>query len=106
VAQPIKNIVCIKVVSEWFDISIKDLLGERRSRNLVNARQTAMYILRQNTRLSLPEIGEVMGGRDHTTVMAACRRVEKLLEEASWQADITEIEQTVLEQSFPDTQAL
>ncbi|MFI6705752.1 chromosomal replication initiator protein DnaA [Nonomuraea sp. NPDC050478] len=67
--------------SEYFGISIDDLCGSSRSRALVNARQIAMYLARELTELSLPKIGQQFGGRDHTTVMHAERKIRSLIAE-------------------------
>ncbi len=65
----------------YFSLSIDDLCGTSRSRVLVNARQIAMYLCRELTDLSLPKIGQTFGGRDHTTVMHADRKVRQLMAE-------------------------
>jgi chromosomal replication initiator protein len=65
----------------YFDLSIDDLCGTSRSRVLVTARQIAMYLCRELTDLSLPKIGQVFGGRDHTTVMHADRKIRTLMAE-------------------------
>jgi chromosomal replication initiator protein len=61
--------------AEYFGVSMEDLKGQSRSRVLVNARQVAMYLCRELTDLSLPRIGQAFGGRDHTTVMHADRKI-------------------------------
>nr|WP_228255006.1 chromosomal replication initiator protein DnaA [Ornithinimicrobium avium] len=68
-------------VSDYFQISIEELCGTSRSRSLVNARQIAMYLCRELTELSLPKIGQHFGGRDHTTVMHAERKIRQLMGE-------------------------
>jgi chromosomal replication initiator protein len=67
--------------SEYFGVSIEDLRGQSRSRVLVNARQVAMYLCRELTDLSLPRIGQAFGGRDHTTVMHADRKIRQQMAE-------------------------
>ena len=62
------------VATEW-QISVEALLGRDRSKGIVEPRQVAMYLLRQETNASLPQIGEVLGGRDHTTVMYAIQKI-------------------------------
>jgi chromosomal replication initiator protein len=57
-------------------LSPEDLKGKKRTSEIANARQIAMYIIREITELSLPLIGEYFGGRDHTTVLYALRKVE------------------------------
>ena len=69
------------VTAEYFSISIEDLTGASRSRVLVGARQMAMYLCRELTDLSLPKIGEKFGGRDHTTVMHADRKIRQQMKE-------------------------
>ena len=65
----------------YFGLSMDDLCGSSRSRVLVNARQIAMYLCRELTDLSLPKIGQQFGGRDHTTVMHADRKIRELMAE-------------------------
>lgn len=66
---------------EYFGVSMADLCGPSRTRNLVQARQVAMYLCRELTDLSLPSIGREFGGRDHTTVMHAEKKIVKCLAE-------------------------
>ena len=65
----------------YFDISIEEMISTDRSRVLVSARQVAMYLCREMTELSLPKIGHLFGKRDHTTVMHACRKIDKQMAE-------------------------
>jgi chromosomal replication initiator protein len=65
----------------YFSLTIEDLCGSSRSRTLVNARQIAMYLCRELTDLSLPKIGQQFGGRDHTTVIHADRKIRTLMAE-------------------------
>ncbi|WP_462419094.1 chromosomal replication initiator protein DnaA [Kytococcus sp. Marseille-QA3725] len=65
----------------YFTISVEEIQGASRSRNLTRARQIAMYLCRELTDLSLPKIGKEFGGRDHTTVMHAERKIKQLLSE-------------------------
>jgi chromosomal replication initiator protein len=69
-----------KVVAEYFKIRVADLLSKRRSRSIARPRQIAMALAKDLTRHSLPEIGDAFGGRDHTTVLHACRRIKALRE--------------------------
>ena len=71
----------IAQTASYFGYSIDDLCGPSRTRALVTARQIAMYLCRELTELSLPKIGQQFGGRDHTTVMTADRRIRKDLAE-------------------------
>ena len=67
-----------KTVADYFKLRMSDLLSEKRNRSLARPRQIAMTLARELTQLSLPEIGQGFGGRDHTTVMHACQRVQDL----------------------------
>lgn len=67
-----------KVVVEYYKIRIADLLSSRRSRSITRPRQVAMALAKELTTHSLPEIGDAFGGRDHTTVLHACRKVAEL----------------------------
>jgi chromosomal replication initiator protein len=69
-----------KTVAEYFKIRVADLLSKRRSRSITRPRQIAMALAKELTTHSLPEIGDAFGGRDHTTVLHACRRVKLLRE--------------------------
>ncbi len=68
----------IAVVAEAFDVSIEDLKGVSRRREISFARQIGMYLIRQHTALSLPKVGEVFGGKDHTTVLYSCDKIAQL----------------------------
>jgi chromosomal replication initiator protein len=70
----------VTAVASMFGISAEKLLGRDRSREVAWPRQIAMYLLREEGNVSLPQIGEAMGGRDHTTVMYACDKVADLIE--------------------------
>ncbi len=67
-----------KLVAKYFKIRVADLLSSRRNRSITRPRQIAMSLAKAFTRHSLPEIGNAFGGRDHTTVLHACRKVEEL----------------------------
>ena len=69
-----------KTVAEYFKIRVADLLSKRRSRSIARPRQVAMALSKELTNHSLPEIGDAFGGRDHTTVLHGCRRVQALRE--------------------------
>jgi len=77
-AISISNIV--KVVGDYFQLRVADLLGKRRTQSLARARQMAMALARELTEHSLPEIGNEFGGRDHTTVLHACKVIRGLVE--------------------------
>ncbi|MDX1678303.1 chromosomal replication initiator protein DnaA [Arsukibacterium sp.] len=70
-----------KTVAEYYKIRVADLLSKRRSRSVARPRQMAMALSKELTNHSLPEIGDAFGGRDHTTVLHACRKIESLKEE-------------------------
>ena len=70
-----------KTVAEYYKIKVADLLSKRRSRSVARPRQMAMALTKELTNKSLPEIGDRFGGRDHTTVLHACRTISKLREE-------------------------
>jgi len=70
-----------KTVAEYYKIKISDILSARRSRSVARPRQIAMALAKELTNHSLPEIGNRFGGRDHTTVLHACRKIEQLKEE-------------------------
>jgi len=67
-----------KTVAEYFKIKISDMHSKRRSRNVARPRQVAMALAKDLTQMSLPEIGEAFGNRDHTTVLHACRTIASL----------------------------
>ena len=69
-----------KTVADYFKIRVGDLLSKKRSRSIARPRQVAMALAKELTNHSLPEIGDAFGGRDHTTVLHACRRIEALRE--------------------------
>jgi len=73
-----KNI--FKAVCELYDISVSDLFNRSRKKELVRPRQISMYLIRQELNGSYPYIGEKLGGRDHTTVMYACQKISKEME--------------------------
>ena len=69
-----------KTVADYYGLQIKDLLSKRRTRSLARPRQVAMALAKELTEHSLPEIGDAFAGRDHTTVLHACRQVRTLIE--------------------------
>jgi len=70
-----------KTVSEYYNIKLSDLLSKRRSRSITRPRQLAMALTKKLTNHSLPEIGEAFNGRDHTTVLHACKKIKELRQE-------------------------
>jgi chromosomal replication initiator protein len=84
----------------YFGLTIEDLCGSSRSRVLVTARQIAMYLCRELTDLSLPKIGQAFGGRDHTTVMHANRKIRELMaERRSIYNQVTELTNRIKQQN-------
>jgi chromosomal replication initiator protein len=79
--MPINPQSIMTVVANYFGVTIDDLCSSSRTHVLVTARQIAMYLCRELTDLSLPKIGQLFGGRDHTTVMHADRKIRQLLSE-------------------------
>jgi chromosomal replication initiator protein len=71
-----------KTVAEYYKIKMADMLSKRRSRSVARPRQVAMALSKELTNQSLPEIGDAFGGRDHTTVLHACRKIAQLREES------------------------
>lgn len=69
-----------RTVAEYYKVKVSDLLSKRRSRSVARPRQMAMALAKELTNHSLPEIAEVFGGRDHTTVLHACRKIKELVE--------------------------
>jgi chromosomal replication initiator protein len=80
VEAPVTPDLAISVAAEYFGLSASDIRSASRSRPLVNARQTAMYLVRELTDLSLPEIGKRFGNRDHSTVIHATNKVRSQLQ--------------------------
>ncbi|MGB0360177.1 MAG: chromosomal replication initiator protein DnaA [Endozoicomonas sp.] len=70
-----------RTVAEYFKIKVADILSKRRSRSVARPRQIAMALSKELTSHSLPEIGDAYGGRDHTTVLHACRKVKQLVDD-------------------------
>jgi chromosomal replication initiator protein len=73
----------IEIVSDFYNVSPEDLLKQSRKKEYVNPRQIAMYIIRKELETSLPSIGEFFGGRDHTTVIHAIDKIERVIKERS-----------------------
>ena len=71
-----------KTVAEYYNIKLSDLLSKRRSRSITRPRQMAMALTKELTNHSLPEIGESFNGRDHTTVLHACKKIVELRKES------------------------
>ena len=88
------------VTAAYYAVTLEDLCGSSRSRQLVTARQIAMYLCREMTDLSLPKIGQHFGGRDHTTVMHADRKIRELMgERRAIYNQVTELTNRIRQQS-------
>jgi chromosomal replication initiator protein len=82
-----------RMAAAQFDIPLAEMKSQRRARVIARPRQVAMYLAKHHTTRSLPEIGRRFGGRDHTTVLHAIRRIEQLrAEDADLDADIKALE--------------
>jgi chromosomal replication initiator protein len=79
-AKAIDPPMILQATAEAYGLSVAELVGASRKQPLAQCRQVAMYLCRELTSLSLPRIGEIFGGRDHTTVMYAIDRVKKIME--------------------------
>jgi chromosomal replication initiator protein len=96
----ISAVLIIAQTAAYFGLSIDDLCGSSRSRVLVTGRQIAMYLCRELTDLSLPKIGQQFGGRDHTTVMHADKKIRQLLaERRSVYNQVTELTNRIKQQA-------
>ena len=85
-------------VAEHYNIRLSDMIGPKRLRAFARPRQVAMYLCKQMTSRSLPEIGRRFGGRDHTTVMHGVRKIEELKSTDSQIADDIELLRRALEE--------
>lgn len=89
----------INHTADYFNVSVEDLYGSSRSQSLATARQIAMYLCRELTTLSLPKIGQLFGGRDHTTVMYAHKKITQLItERRAIYNQVTELTQRIKQQ--------
>jgi chromosomal replication initiator protein len=78
----------LQTVAQAYNLTIEDLQGNSRRREISLARQVGMYLMRQHTDLSLPRIGEEFGGKDHTTVMYSCDKITQL-QQKDWELNQT-----------------
>lgn len=86
-----------RIVADYYKLNVSDLKSPKRNRNLAHPRQIAMYLCKKHVHSSFPEIGNKFGGKDHTTVMYACKKIEKLLEtDSALKGDISIIEKAIL----------
>ncbi|HEY9086901.1 MAG TPA: chromosomal replication initiator protein DnaA [Anaerolineaceae bacterium] len=92
----------VTAVANVFGVSVEQLLGRDRSREIALPRQVAMYLMREMANVSLPQIGESLGGRDHTTVMYACDKVADMIErDDRLRRQIIQIREQLFAQSRP-----
>lgn len=92
----------IKNVADYYKLSMSDLKGKKRSKNIALARQVAMYIIRETTDYSTTEIGAEFNGRDHTTVMHSCQKIEDLIKfDSLFASAVNRITQECKEHSVP-----
>ncbi len=89
-------------VAQYYNIRLADMLSPRRARTVARPRQIAMYLSKQLTTRSLPEIGRKFGGRDHTTVIHAVRRIDELCREDSGMEEDVDLLKRMLEGTSPD----
>lgn len=83
--------VIIRIVAKFYLVNVIDILSDRRTANIVRPRQVAAYLCKTLTPRSLPEIGRRFGGRDHTTILHAVRKIERLIGEDQRLADECEL---------------
>lgn len=96
-----KNVKPAKVITEvakFFNIDIKEIKGKRRTKNLVAPRHVAMYLLKELNQLTFVEIGQILGGRDHTTIMHGTEKVQKEIDNGNFkiQREISTIKENIL----------
>ena len=85
-------------VAEYYQMRVEDFKAKKRTKNIAFPRQVAMYLCREMTDLSLPKIGELFGGRDHTTVIHACEKIsEELRNDQTLQMTINKIKNSLTE---------
>ncbi len=89
-----------KTVAEYYHIKLSDLLSKRRSRSIARPRQMSMFLAKELTNYSLPEIGESFGGRDHTTVMHAIKTISEKVDTDDVISNTISKLRTDLNQSF------
>ena len=90
--KPVTPEALIKKVAAFYQVSEADIISARRNREVAKARQVAMYLIREINHLSTTRIGELFGGRDHSTVMYACDKVaEQIQTDVQLQADVAKL---------------
>ena len=76
--RPADSTIVLRLVVERFGVTRRDLMSQRRTAEVVRPRMIACWLMRKASRMSMPSIGRKLGGRDHTTVLSACRKIESL----------------------------
>lgn len=97
---PVKPDSIIQAICEYFGVEGRDLMSGRRQRTVSLARSVAMYLVRKTAKLSFPEIGMKMGRRNHSTVISACRRIERAVirnEPLVWTSSVGERQEEAAE---------
>ena len=85
-----------KYICTVYGLQEDDILGKKRPKNIALARQVAMYLCRKMTDASLPKIGSSFGGRDHTTVIHACEKIDKMKnEDKGFEAQLQQFEEKI-----------
>ena len=98
-AQEITSATILGQTAAYFKLSMEELTSKSRTRTLVTARQIAMYLCRELTDMSLPKIGQELGGRDHTTVIHADRKIrEQMAERREIYNQVTELTNRIKQQ--------
>ena len=94
--KQITSELIMQTVTDYYGLSTDDLTGTTRRREITGPRQIAMYLTRELTGMSLPQIGNVFGGRDHTTVLHSCKTVEaNMMSNSQVKAVVEDIKQMV-----------
>lgn len=88
--------IIIREVSKYYGITVKDIKGKRRLKNLVLPRQVCMYLLRNMADMGYQSIGELLGGRDHSTVVHGVNKTEEMLKETSFTKEIDQLKDNIL----------
>ena len=94
--RPVTAELIQEKVAEMYTLKIEDLKAKKRSRNVAFPRQIAMYLCREMTDLSLPKIGEAFGGRDHTTVIHACDKINnEIIKDPAFEEKIKKLKEII-----------
>jgi chromosomal replication initiator protein len=87
-------------VADYYGITVDEIVSKNRSRRIARPRQLVMYLAREETKASLPQVGKALGNRDHTTVLYGCDKIEDLMEtDQSLRRDVLEIKTLLFEQA-------